>query len=190
MSNKIYDLASYAFEKDELILIDANIWMYLYPPPSNPKDNKHKKYSKAFSELIKAQAKPVLCSMILSEYLNRYSRIEWNALKKQSIDKKQYEYNNFKAFRQSKYFLKISDDACCFAKDMLNYCCVCSLAENQFELSSALNEFLEGEVDFNDAMLIAICKQHHCKLMTDDADFKKSDISILTFNRNLLSARS
>ena len=34
MKNKAYDLASYAFSGSETFLFDANVWLYLYPPPS------------------------------------------------------------------------------------------------------------------------------------------------------------
>ncbi len=34
MKNKAYDLRSYNFVKDEALLIDTNIWLYLFPAPS------------------------------------------------------------------------------------------------------------------------------------------------------------
>jgi len=79
VKNKAYDLSSYSFSSQEAVLIDANIWMYLFPPPSDSNLKFAKSYSKAFSELIKAGAKPILDPLILSEYLNRYCRIEWYA---------------------------------------------------------------------------------------------------------------
>jgi len=35
--NMVNNLSFYSFKCDEPILIDANIWLYLFPPPSNPK---------------------------------------------------------------------------------------------------------------------------------------------------------
>ena len=33
--NKAHDLATYSFTCGESFLLDANVWLYLYPPPSN-----------------------------------------------------------------------------------------------------------------------------------------------------------
>jgi len=77
MSNKVYDLSSYSFSSGEQILVDANIWLYLFPAPGNPQQSFARQYSAAFSRLVRAQAKPVLDPIVLSEYLNRYCRIEW-----------------------------------------------------------------------------------------------------------------
>ena len=35
MKNKAHDLANYAFQKDEPLLLDTNVWLYLYPAPSD-----------------------------------------------------------------------------------------------------------------------------------------------------------
>ncbi len=79
MNNKAYDLASYSFASGEQILVDTNIWLYLFPAPGNPQQSFARQYSTAFSRLVSAQAQPVLDPMVLSEYLNRYCRIEWAA---------------------------------------------------------------------------------------------------------------
>src|SRR5436309_3203602 len=34
MNNKVHDLTTYSFSKDETLLLDANVWLYLFPPPS------------------------------------------------------------------------------------------------------------------------------------------------------------
>jgi len=77
MKNKAHDLASYSFTPGEQILVDTNIWLYLFPAPGNPHYTVARQYSTAFSRLVSAQAQPVLDPMVLSEYLNRYCRIEW-----------------------------------------------------------------------------------------------------------------
>ena len=39
MNNKAYDLASYSFASGEQILVDTNIWLYLFPAPGNPQQS-------------------------------------------------------------------------------------------------------------------------------------------------------
>lgn len=94
MNNKAYDLAYYSFTFGEYILVDTNIWLYLFPAPGNPHQSFARRYSTAFSRLVGAQAQPVLDPMVLSEYLNRYCRIEWEGNFKS-------QYQTFKLFRCS-----------------------------------------------------------------------------------------
>jgi hypothetical protein len=79
MRNRAYDLKTYSFSFGDKILIDANVWLYLYPPPSNSKSTFAASYSRAFATLIQNGATPFIDPMILSEYLNRYCHLEWVA---------------------------------------------------------------------------------------------------------------
>ncbi len=112
MNNKAYDLASYSFASGEPILVDANIWLYLFPAPGNPRQHFAHQYSSAFSRLVSAQAQPVLDPMVLSEYLNRYCRIEWEGNFKS-------QYQTFKQFRQSADFGPVVLSAHAFAAKIL-----------------------------------------------------------------------
>ena len=47
-------------------------------------------------------------------------------------------------------------------------------------------DFSSGNVDFNDAILIDICKKRNLKLMTNDGDFQNGGIKVLTTNPRLL----
>ena len=46
--NKAYDLAAYPFSRGETFLLDANVWLYLYPPPSGNRSTITQKYSSGF----------------------------------------------------------------------------------------------------------------------------------------------
>ncbi|MHB1632662.1 MAG: type II toxin-antitoxin system VapC family toxin [Acidithiobacillus sp.] len=181
MNNKAYDLASYSFLHGEQILIDTNIWLYLFPAPRNPQQRFFSQYSSAFSRLVKAQAEPVLDPMVLSEYLNRYCRIEWEGHFKT-------QYQKFKQFRQSRDFPAIASSAQSFAAKILSFCQIHSIPADELGLNLALADFASGQTDFNDALLIDICKKRNLKLMTNDADFKHGGIEVLTTNPNLLKA--
>jgi hypothetical protein len=69
MNNKAYNLASYSFTTGEEILLDANIWLYLFPAPGNPQYHFANQYSSAFAKLIQAKARLILDPIVLSEYL-------------------------------------------------------------------------------------------------------------------------
>ncbi len=181
MNNKAYDLASYSFSQGEQILVDSNIWLYLFPAPRNPHQRFAQQYSTAFSRLINAQAQPVLDPMVLSEYLNRYCRIEWEGNLKTS-------YPIFKDFRQSPDFHAVASSAQIFAGRILRFCQIHSVSPDELDLNQALVDFVSGQVDFNDALLVDLCKKRNLKLMTNDADFQAGGIDVLTTNPRLLRA--
>lgn len=181
MNNKAHDLAYYSFASGEQILIDTNIWLYLFPAPGNPHRLFAQQYSTAFSRLISAQAQPVLDPMVLSEYLNRYCRIEWEGNFRN-------QYPTFKQFRESADFHAVASSAQTFAGRILNFCQIHSVSPDELDLNQALSDFVSGQVDFNDALLIDLCKKRNLKLMTNDADFQIGGIEVLTTNPRLLRA--
>lgn len=181
MNNKAHDLASYAFVSGEQILVDTNIWLYLFPAPGNPNQPFAQQYSTAFSKLVRAQAQPVLDPMVLSEYLNRYCRIEWEGNYKP-------RYHIFKQFRQSGDFHSVASSAQIFAGRILNCCHIHSVSSDELDLNQALTDFVSGQSDFNDALLVDLCKKRNMKLMTNDSDFQSGGIEVLTTNPRLLRA--
>jgi len=82
MKNKAHDLATYSFQKDEPFLLDTNVRLYLYPAPSDKPACYAASYSAALKGMLTVGSYLVMDAMILSEYLNRYCRIEWKALHK------------------------------------------------------------------------------------------------------------
>lgn len=181
MKNKAYDLSSYSFGPGEQVLVDTNIWLYLFPAPGNPPHRFANQYSTAFSNLVSAQAQPVLDPMVLSEYLNRYIRIEWEGNYKST-------YPKFKDFRNSLDFTAVVSSAEIFAKRIVSFCKIHSIPANELDLNHALADFSSGKMDFNDALLVDICKKRSLKLMTNDADFHDGGIDVLTTNPRLLRA--
>jgi Predicted nucleic acid-binding protein, contains PIN domain len=181
MKNKAYDLSSYSFSSDEQVLVDTNVWLYLFPAPTGPSNRFATQYSTAFSNLVSAHAQPVLDPMVLSEYLNRYIRIEWEGNYK-------YRYPKFKDFRNSTDFKTVASAAEIFAKRILSFCQIHSIPANELDLNQALAVFSAGGEDFNDALLVDICKNRNLKLMTNDSDFQDGGIEVLTTNPRLLRA--
>ncbi len=179
MNNKTHDLAHYSFTKGERILLDANVWMYLFPAPGGERYKYAHQYSSAFGKLIAAKAQPMIDPIVLSEYLNRYCRIEYDAAYAS-------KYRKYKTFRLSSDFTAIAKTAECFAMKILECCRVHSLSANSLDLRLALTQFKSGKIDFNDCLLVDICKKENLKLMTNDKDFQQMGIEILTSNPNLL----
>ena len=181
MKNKAYNLATYAFKKEEPLILDANVWLYLYPAPSDKYTGPAARYSAAMKSMLSAGSHLVIDAMVLSEYLNRYCRIEWNALHKAA-------YLDFKAFRKSIDFLLVGQGAATFARSMLK---VCTRHDHPFaaaDIAQILLDFETGGNDFNDGLLAETCRHNGWKLITNDKDFSTGGIEVLTAHPALLRA--
>jgi predicted nucleic acid-binding protein len=179
MKNKAHDLTGYKFQKDEPLLLDTNVWLYLFPAPSDAPKAIAANYSAAVKSMLAAGSRLVMDATVLSEYLNRYCRIEWNALHKASQP-------DFKMFRKSGAFRTVGQGAATFARGMLKVCTRHDLPFAAANVTQVLSEFEAGSNDFNDGMLAETCRHHGWKLVTNDSDFTTGGIEVLTTHPFLL----
>ena len=181
MKNEIHDLAAYRFSRDELFLLDANLWIYLYPPPSESKHRISEQYSAGLKSMQLAGSKLIMDVVVLSEYLNTYCRIEWIARRTEN------KYRTFKKFRNSKTFKRdVGPSATFFIKNILNICTRQNHPFAAMNIQQLLTNFEVGKNDINDSLLTETCRRNGWKLVTHDSDFKSGGINVLTTNKRLL----
>lgn len=181
MKNKAHNLSTYAFSSGEQLLLDANIWLFLYPAPSDSHPWYVTKYSAGFKTMLTANVVLALDALILSEYLNRYCRIEWEALHTN-------KYRNFKDFRQSQDYVPVGQGAALYARRILKLCTRHDHPFSASDVTRVLSDFESGNCDFNDGLFVEACLCNGWKFVTDDGDFTEGGIEVLTSNPKLLSA--
>lgn len=179
--NKAHDAANYAFLPGEPILVDANVWLYLHPPAAQPTPSWAAAYSGVYSRLLRAKARPVVDALILSEYLNRYVRLEYDATWKAS-------YPKFKDFRQSPGGVNVLQAAVAEISHILKTTVAYDTPLSKVDLPAVLNAVQSGTLDFNDGLLIQNCRLHGWKLLTNDIDMSVGGIELLTANKKLLQS--
>lgn len=179
--NKAHDVSKYAFSKGEPILIDANVWLYLQPPAAQPPPAFAKRYSSALKNILSAGATPVIESIVLSEYLNRYLRLEYDAAWRNA-------YPKFKDFRKSGYFAPLAQAAVADAKQILKLATPQDTRLPTTDIAAILAETEAGTLDFNDAVLVENCRLNDWKLLTNDGDMTIGGIEVLTTYKPLLAA--
>jgi predicted nucleic acid-binding protein len=179
--NRAHLTATYAFQAGEFILVDANVWLYLQPPAAQPPPRFSTAYSAAFKNLLTAKSKPVVDALVLSEYLNRYFRIEYDAYWSDS-------YPRFKDFRQSRDFFSVGTAAVADAAQILKLSAAEPSPLHLVNVADIFNEAASGRLDFNDGMLVETCRLRGWKLLTNDADMSRGGIDVLTCNPKLLAA--
>ncbi|MDS4057611.1 MAG: hypothetical protein RKP73_03440 [Candidatus Contendobacter sp.] len=181
MKNKAHNATTYNFSIGEFILVDANIWLYLQPPAAQPVPPWAAAYSRVFSSLLKAKAQPVVDALVLSEYLNRYVRLEYDAFWKTI-------YAKFKDFRQSPDGIKVLCAVVAEITQILKTTAARDTPLANINLPAVLSAVQSGTIDFNDGMLIQNCHLNGWKLMTNDRDMTTGGIELLTTNSTLLKS--
>jgi len=181
MLANIQDVNSYSFSKNEVFLIDTNIWMYIHYP-RYLYDPKFKIYSNAFGKILKSSCNILLDALIVSEFINTWIRNEYNN-NYRSI------YSTFKSFRQGQeYKSSVKDIANALCRILRHSICI-NNSFNTINISSLIADFESKCLDFNDQILVQLCISNQAKLITHDSDFGNYNITMLTANNTLLSQR-
>jgi len=177
MTNKAISVENYHFTPQDELLLDTNIWLFVYGP-QKPGNKKVATYSRALARILDAHSRIYIDVLIVSEFINAYARLKWNVRGK--------PHGNFKQFRKSRDFKPIARDIAADIRRVLHHC---SRVENGFEtldIDGLIAEYAEGDSDFNDQVIAALCRRKDLKLVTDDGDFRGQGIPVVTANQRLL----
>lgn len=183
--NNIIDIDTYTPLKDDKFLFDANIWLYLYCPTGNCKQNIKGKYDNFFKKVIQAKSSIVISALILSEIFNRWVRLDFEILKKskplKNIDFKKH-FRNTQNYKNSVSMIKI------VVRSQIMK--IANRIDDKFSNISLDKLFEEIEIsDFNDNYFLTMANLEGFKIVTDDSDFafsRKIPVSILTANKKML----
>lgn len=183
----IRDALKVSFDSSQPVFFDANVWLSLYAPPSGGNDPWAKLYSAVFNRIVDHKTPVLLDATVLSEYINRYCRIEFQAYE-------DYAHPNskrtFKEFRSQDFatYKPIAVDAASRVREMFEIPTIKRINGDfaRMDVSAMLAEFAQGESDWNDQQIVDLCQRNKCSLLTNDADFKDAGINILTCNNKLL----
>lgn len=171
---KIYLLDEFTQVKDRTIFFDANVLIYLFW--ATGQQHFEKNYARVFNSLRKQGNSFKIDFLVLSEVINRIMRNEFNKIKG-SI--------NYKDFRNSDEGREILNDIYTIIKGSI--LTQFKITEKAFD-TNTIESFLQlDELDFIDKAILEICKANNYVLITNDSDFKNSEIEILTGNRKILN---
>jgi len=180
MIPNVYSIENYKFTPKDRLFIDANVWIDIYGP-FKPDNSRVSIYSNALHRIHHAQCPVYLDVLVLSEFINRVARIHFELVKDEM------NFKNFKDFRRHSRFQEIAQVISVSVRKLLKGCkCIDSLFST-VDLNQIITEFETAASDFNDLMILEICRANELTLITHDADFHNRDVPILTANRKLLS---
>jgi predicted nucleic acid-binding protein len=181
MAKRAEEISKYIFKSDDELLLDANIWFFLYGP-HRPGDPRAAVYSGALARILAAKTQIYIDVLVISEFINTYARLRHNILKgRPGVPR------DFKQFRNTSAFKVIARDIAADTRKILINCTCVESGFATLNITSLVNDYAGGDSDFNDLVLADLCKRKAFKFVTDDGDFRGKDLTILTANKRLLT---
>ena len=177
MTHDVSHVESYDFTSEDELFLDTNIWLFIYGPQKPYPSKKMYTYSLALRRILEAQSRIHIDVLVVSEFINAYTRLKWQL----STDDP-----DFKKFRNGPDFKPVAQEIADNTKRVLNHCSRIGSRFDTLDVDGLMNEYAEGGADFNDQVIRELCNSRDLKLVTDDGDFGGQGVSIITANRRLL----
>lgn len=156
------------------VFFDANVLIYIFF--SSGRYHWEENYARAYGHLLESKLELCFDFLVISEIVNRAHRIAYDIYcSTTGRDKNNYKYKEFRNSSNGKDSLKdiyitIEDDI------LANF----TVLENAISYDDIKNYLIVEPLDFVDKAILQCCKKYDCVLITNDSDYKDSDIDILT----------
>jgi len=160
-------------------LFDTNVWLFIFGPVAGAELNKQRAYSNLLRDITDRGAGLFITSLVLSEYINRVLRINFNQWKRAN----QLHNADYKRdYRHTAHFSQGLEDAKSQAIDILNHCTAKYPDNfNNIDIEAIVNS-MSPSFDYNDLYLVRCCERSNLILVSDDSDipFIPSSIKLIT----------
>ena len=180
---KVFDIKKYTPFKGEKLMFDANIWMYIFCPIGNYQKHIVKQYSSFLKKVIDTKAEIIINLLILSEFINRYMRLEFEVFKN-NTNNPNADFK--KDFRMSSSYKKDISDISSTVRNILKISKTIDDKFSSIDIESVISEFEKQKLDFNDLYCRRLCQMEKVKIVTNDKDFKFANNEIITGNPKIL----
>lgn len=162
----------YKVSTSDKVFVDTNILIFLFSPSYvKNSDDQVEKYSAVFSKLIENKCDLYINSHVVSEFINRCLRIDFDNNFNINQDK-----NYKKDYRASEAYLKTIKIVLKELKKFLSFANHINDDFESFDISQAYKSTKEN--DFNDLIIADTVKKNGLKLLSDDKDFMEIGIDI------------
>ena len=166
MAANLIDINSYTPKSSDVFFFDNNIWMYLFCPLGNYNQNRQRIYSSFLQSIQTSRGTIFTTSLILSEFSNRYLRMDFEQWKRDSGN----ITADFKRdYVGSTQYLKAAQEVGIQIKTIMRICEKSPDNFNAINLNQVLNHL--KSIDFNDSYYIELAELSGWKIVTDDGDF-------------------
>ncbi len=179
--NKAFHALGRAYTAADRIVFDANILVSLFSGLEPPGSVIVTNYSDALKRIRTGGATVLLDVLVLSEFVNVCARKEYDLAFSPGSGRPP-----FKQFRDSPDFVPIAQAISRAADQIAAFAVAVDHAFSKWPLKDLLNDYATGQHDVNDQCLVQLCRQEKAFLLTNDRDFVRGGIALLTTNPTLL----
>jgi predicted nucleic acid-binding protein len=179
--NKALHALRRLYTVSDRIVFDANILVSLFSGLEPPGSVIVANYSAALKQIRTAGATILLDVLVLSEFVNVCARKEYELAHSPGSVRPP-----FKQFRDSPDFVPIAQAISRAADQIASFAVPVDHAFSKWPLKDLLNDYAAGGRDVNDQCLVELCRQENALLLTNDRDFTRGGITLLTTNPALL----
>jgi len=156
----------YKIKPTDQVFVDTNVLIFLFSPSYvNSNRSQIEKYSAVFASLVKNKCSLYINSHVVSEFINRCLRIDFENNYNINNDK-----NYKKDYRGSIEYLKTIQIVLKELKKFLRLANHINDDFVSFDITTAYSSTRES--DFNDLIIADTVKKNNLKLLSDDRDFK------------------
>ncbi|MDR2692455.1 MAG: PIN domain-containing protein [Dysgonamonadaceae bacterium] len=159
------------------VFVDTNVLIYLFWPIGDPKWENI--YASVYAKLLKQHNSLYVDFLVISEVVNRAFKTVYE---KQKISGNTLNYKQFRNSEEGQVVL--SEVYIIVEHQILQQFDVIG---NTFSKTDILRCLTVDSLDFMDKGILKICQDNGFVLLTNDKDFKDSDIDILTCNSDILN---
>jgi predicted nucleic acid-binding protein len=174
--NNVLKIQQYTPKSSDVFLFDNNIWMYMFCPLANfQKDQRQKVYSNFFNSLLSRRLPIFVNSLILSEFSNRYLRLDFDLANKNDGKSITKAYPNYKKdYVGSPRYVKTVSDLKISLSQIVKVCQKCSDDFNSINTDDIFSLF--QKIGFNDSYYVYFAKNKNWIIVTDDSDFTGTNL--------------
>lgn len=171
MSN-IINIKTHTPRSGENYFFDCNIWLFNFCPIGNYSQNQQQAYSSFLNDVKANRATIFVNSLVLSEFANRYLRLDFNRWVK-SPDCQIANPEFKKDYISSERYTLLTGNVKSAISNILRL--VEKTSDDFHRIGNDLNGVFNNfeYIDFNDSYYYEFCKKNNFILVSDDQDFKK-----------------
>ena len=163
--------STYKISSEDRVFIDTNILIFLFSPDFvSSKEYQIDRYSKVFEMLVQNGCKMYINSHVISEYINRCLRIDFDKNVQDSGKTKLYKEDYRNSPRYEDTLKKVLKELNKFLSlDVIQL-------DDSFSNFNIIDNYKENmKFDFNDMIIAKNVKENSLYLLSDDSDFSNYD---------------
>lgn len=179
----IFDISNHIPSHQDKYLVDTNILLLIYCPIGNHRQEAQRQYSTYLGKILNAKSELYVTSQVLSEFINRYLRLDFKLFQKSAGRQVDYKRD----YRGSANFNTTHAAMVPILKSQILK--MCQRLDDDFS-SIDLDTILTNIelIDHNDAYYAELIQHRKLGILTDDGDYSiyKGKFNIYTANKRLI----